>query len=47
MTGHRAHESMNDASSFIETIEHRQGIKAACPEEIAYCQQWINALQFE
>ena len=36
------HESLQQASSFIETIEARQGLKVACPEEIAYMQGWIG-----
>jgi glucose-1-phosphate thymidylyltransferase len=36
------HESLQQASSFIETIENRQGLKVACPEEIAYLQGWID-----
>jgi glucose-1-phosphate thymidylyltransferase len=39
------HESLQQASSFIETIETRQGLKVACPEEIAYLQGWINQEQ--
>ncbi len=39
------HESLQQASSFIETIEARQGLKVACPEEIAYLQGWIDKQQ--
>ena len=41
------HESLLDASQFIATIEHRQGLKVACPEEIAYRKGWIDAAQLE
>lgn len=41
------HEALLAASMFIETIEKRQGLKVACPEEIAYRMGWISATQLE
>ena len=41
------HDSLLDASQFIATLEQRQGLKIACPEEIAWRQGWIDAAQLE
>jgi glucose-1-phosphate thymidylyltransferase len=41
------HESLLDAAQFIATIEKRQGLKVACPEEIAYRKGYIDAAQVE
>ncbi|AYD67188.1 glucose-1-phosphate thymidylyltransferase [Achromobacter sp. B7] len=41
------HESLLEASQFIATLENRQGLKVACPEEIAYRRNWISAQQLE
>ncbi len=41
------HESLLQASNFIETIEQRQGLRVSCPEEIAFASGWIDAGQLE
>lgn len=41
------HDSLLEASTFIATIENRQGLKVSCPEEIAFRHGWISAEQFE
>jgi glucose-1-phosphate thymidylyltransferase len=41
------HDSLLEAAQFIQTIEKRQGLKVACPEEIAFRQGYINAEQLE
>jgi glucose-1-phosphate thymidylyltransferase len=39
------HDALLDASQFIATLEKRQGLTVACPEEIAFRQGWIDAAQ--
>lgn len=41
------HQSLLEASTFIETIEMRQGLRVCCPEEIAFQNGWIDAAQLE
>jgi glucose-1-phosphate thymidylyltransferase len=41
------HDSLSEASTFVEVIEKRQGMKIACLEEIAYNKKWINAEMLE
>ena len=41
------HDSLLDAAHFIQTIEHRQGLKISCPEEIAWRNKWIDDQQLE
>jgi glucose-1-phosphate thymidylyltransferase len=41
------HDSLLEAASFIATLQKRQGLQVACPEEIAYRQGWINAADLQ
>jgi glucose-1-phosphate thymidylyltransferase len=41
------HDSLLDAASFISTLQKRQGLQVACPEEIAFSQGWIDAAQIQ
>ncbi|MEY2861459.1 MAG: hypothetical protein RL392_1917 [Pseudomonadota bacterium] len=41
------HDSLLEAASFIATLQKRQGLQVACPEEIAFAQKWIDAAQVQ
>ncbi len=41
------HDSLHEAAAFIATLQKRQGLMVACPEEIAFAQKWIDAEQLE
>jgi len=41
------HDSLQEAASFIATLQKRQGLMVSCPEEIAYAMGWIDAAQLE
>ncbi len=41
------HDSLHEAAGFIATLQKRQGLMVACPEEIAFAQQWIDAAAIE
>jgi glucose-1-phosphate thymidylyltransferase len=41
------HDSLLEAGQFIATLENRQGLKVACPEEIAFRRGWLNKIQLE
>ena len=41
------HDSLLEAASFIATLQKRQGLQVACPEEIAFAQGWVDAAQIQ
>jgi glucose-1-phosphate thymidylyltransferase len=40
-------DSLHEAASYIRTLEHRQGLKVGCPEEVAWRMGWIDASRLE
>jgi glucose-1-phosphate thymidylyltransferase len=41
------HDSLLEAASFIATLQKRQGLQVACPEEIAFTNKWVDAAQIQ
>ena len=41
------HETLLEAQNFIQTVEHRQGLKISCPEEVAFHKGWLSLQQLQ